>query len=431
MVITPRGEAAPGTRSSDILDTAIVIGFCALLSFGPLAFGAVEEWSILVLESATCVLFLLWTLRQVLVGELLISNPLVGPMLLFGSVVGAQLLLHRSAYMHDTASAAQLYVLYAALAVLAMNTLREAHHEQIFWMGLTGFGFLLAVFAIMQNVSPNGAIYWTFEPHQSASFFGPYVNRNHYAGLMEMLIPIPVIMSFRHDLSPSQRVLLGFAALIMASSLVLSGSRGGFIAFAAEVALVIVIVATRNRRSILPIAICALLGLGLVAWIGHSEVFERLGTIATPMKEGVTATRWAIVKDSVNMIAARPVLGWGLGTFPTVYPQFRTFYTELFVNQAHNDYLQWLAETGIVGLGAMVWLLATVFIRASRKIRGWHWSPGRALTLAAIIGVAGLAVHSFVDFNFEIPANAALFFTLCGVAVRHSTRNERAGTPEL
>jgi O-antigen ligase len=116
------------------------------------------------------------------------------------------------------------------------------------------------------------------------------------------------------------------------------------------------------------------------------------------------------------MFRNKPVLGWGLGTFPVVYPQFRTFYSNFFVNFAHNDYLQLLVETGLLGFATMIWFLVTLYLRALKKIGNWPGETGGAMTLACLLGVSGILVHSAVDFNLQIPANAALFYVLCSLA---------------
>ena len=116
------------------------------------------------------------------------------------------------------------------------------------------------------------------------------------------------------------------------------------------------------------------------------------------------------------MFGHRPVLGWGLGTFPVVYPQFRSFYTNFFVNEAHNDYVQLLAEMGILGFGTMVWFLTVMYRHARRKITKWPTEVSGATTLACTLGVVGILLHSLVDFNLQIPANAALFFVFCSIA---------------
>jgi O-antigen ligase len=116
------------------------------------------------------------------------------------------------------------------------------------------------------------------------------------------------------------------------------------------------------------------------------------------------------------MFLKRPILGWGLGTFPVVYPEFRTFYTNFFVNEAHNDYLQLLVEMGLLGFGTMLWFLVTLYTRAFKKITHWTSEISGAVTLACVLGLSGILVHSAVDFNLQIPANAALFYVWCTIA---------------
>src|SRR5208283_6182821 len=81
--------------------------------------------------------------------------------------------------------------------------------------------------------------------------------------------------------------------------------------------------------------------------------------------------RLSIDRDALRMFRSKPVLGWGLGTFPVVYPEFRSFYTNFFVNEAHNDYLQLLTEMGVLGFGTMVWFVITVYRKAFPKIANW------------------------------------------------------------
>jgi O-antigen ligase len=117
------------------------------------------------------------------------------------------------------------------------------------------------------------------------------------------------------------------------------------------------------------------------------------------------------------MFFHRPALGWGLGTFPTVYPSFRSFYTNLFVNEAHNDYAQLLVETGLIGFALMLWFVFCMYRSGlPRSSRRWEFKWDGAVSLAALLGCTGLLVHSFVDFNLQIPANAAMFYALCGLA---------------
>ena len=116
------------------------------------------------------------------------------------------------------------------------------------------------------------------------------------------------------------------------------------------------------------------------------------------------------------MFEQKPILGWGLGTFPTVYPKYRTFYTNTFVNEAHDDYLQLLSETGLLGFVIMLWFVLTAYIGAARKLGNWTHDPNGALGLMAMLGITGIVIHSLVDFNLQVPANAAFFYVLCVIA---------------
>jgi O-antigen ligase len=110
------------------------------------------------------------------------------------------------------------------------------------------------------------------------------------------------------------------------------------------------------------------------------------------------------------------VLGWGLGTFADVYPQYRSFYTAFYIDEAHNDYLQLLIEMGAAGFFTMIWFLWVVFRAANRKLRHWSSDINGAVALAALLGIVGILVHSLVDFNLQVPANAMIFYVLCVVA---------------
>jgi O-antigen ligase len=105
-----------------------------------------------------------------------------------------------------------------------------------------------------------------------------------------------------------------------------------------------------------------------------------------------------------------------LGVFPEVYPQFSSLSTNLQVGMAHNDYLQLLVEMGALGFATALWFLLTLFRSALKKLKYSPPDRNTAVTLAAMLGVTGILVHSFVDFNLQIPANAALFYGLCMIA---------------
>jgi O-antigen ligase len=237
---------------------------------------------------------------------------------------------------------------------------------------------------------------------------------------MEMLTPFPLVLAATHFTSGNRKIAAAGIAALMAASIFLSGSRGGMAAFVAQM-LVLGVLLVRKRQGSWkqPLMLGAFLALVIVflVWLGGNELTRRLARIHSDASEEISGgVRLTIDRDCLRMLVKRPFLGWGLGAFPIVYPGFRSFYTTFFVNQAHNDYLQLLVETGLAGFSIAVWFLVLVFRRAAGKLENWTETASGALTVAALLGCVGILVHSFLDFNLQIPANAALFYVLCAIA---------------
>jgi O-antigen ligase len=277
------------------------------------------------------------------------------------------------------------------------------------------FGALYAFFALAQELTTNGKIFWVHSTQFGGSIYGSYVNHDHYAGLMEMLVPIPLVLSVGHVLRGGKRVLVGACAVLMAATIFLSDSRAGMLAFVFEMVLFAALTLGKRRSPHIALgtmSVCDFI-LALLIFLGKVQVLGRLGDL-TP------GIRMDITKDSLRMFSKRPLAGWGLGTFPTVYPSYRSFYTNLFVNEAHNDYAQLLVETGLLGFGLMLWFLVGLYRYGLPTSRRSEFQWDEAVSLAALLGCTGILLHSFVDFNLQIPANAALFYVLCGLAASKS-----------
>ena len=402
------------------LGSILLYGTFGLLMFGPVFFGAVEPWSIFVLESGSVLLALLWLAKQWLDGEVVIHwNPLFLPMAGFGILILLQIALRSSAYPHDTLSGALLFCAYALLCFLSSQVLLRSSQARTLAIVFTIYGSSLAAFALLYGVSANGKLYWIYQPSNGGWIYGPYVNHNHYAGLMELLVPIPLILSLTRLAEDRTRIAAGIAAAVMVGTIFLSGSRGGMLAIFVELAVLAVILLRQKRRVRIAIgsAAFAVVLVSMLAWLGGKELTARISTISAESRTEISGgMRSSIDRDAFRMFRSRPVLGWGLGTFPVIYPQFRSFYTNFFVNEAHDDYLQMLAEMGLLGFGFMIWFLIVLYRKALPKIGNWMSDVSSAVTLACTLGFTGILVHSFVDFNLQIPANAALFYVFCTIA---------------
>jgi O-antigen ligase len=415
------GRAEQSSAETRAFDSVLFYGLSGLSVFGPLAFGAVEPWAVFALQFAAALLFLIWAARQVVSGSLHVAfSPLYVPLAGFAVVVGLQLLLHVPRYLYGTISAAEFSVLYGFVFFVAVQVLFKDNNLQRI-LGLLGvFGFLLALFAIIQHFAGNDRIYWLRPVIDTASIFGPYVNRNHFAGALELLAPLPVVLATYSHRSMLERFASMFAGGVMVAAVFLSGSRGGMVSVVAEFLFFtgcLLLVKKNSRQAWIGIAIFCLLSAGLLAWVGTVEMAERLGTLADQFNSATRDRRSTILRDSVVMVKQRPLLGWGLGQFPSVYPQFRSFYTDFFVNAAHDDYLQVLVETGFLGFAMAMLFIALLYREGFRR-----WREGSLANLAALVGCTGLLVHSFVDFNLQIPANAVMFFLLSAAACSKSQR---------
>jgi len=344
------------------------------------------------------------------------------PALFFFVLLLAQISLHTSAYGYVTKYGAFQYFSYGILLLIAVESVREENDRRNFALALIVFGALYAFFALAQSLTSDGKFFWFYTPRFHGSFYGSYVNRDHYAGLMEMLVPFPLVVSMGHLQRGGKRALVAFAAILMASTIFLSGSRGGMLAFLVEIGVFAALTQVRRGNSRIALGLIALcvLVLAFLIFLGQGQVLGRLGDLGPGIRLDIT-------KDCLRMFSHRPIMGWGLGTFPTVYPSYRTFYTNLFVNEAHNDYAQLLVETGLLGVGLMLWFLFRLYRYGWPDSRRWELRWDGAVSLAALLGCTGILFHSFVDFNLQIPANAALFYVLCGLAASPLAKIAKSG----
>ena len=173
---------------------------CALFWFSRcLAFGAVEEWSTFAFEAGAAALFLVWAGKQVVSRQVKLSkNPLYPPALFFFVLLLAQVGLRTSAYGYVTKYEVLQYVSYGIVLLIAAECVRDEDARKKFALALIVFGALYAFFALAQELTSNGKFFWVYTPRFHGSMYGSYVNHDHYAGLMEMLVPFPLVVSVGH-----------------------------------------------------------------------------------------------------------------------------------------------------------------------------------------------------------------------------------------
>jgi O-antigen ligase len=419
--------SAPEAASTESLDTALFVGLLALLIFGPLAFGATQAWSQFVQRLLALTLGAIWLFRYYRRGVFELSdNPLLLPALVFYTFIALQFATNLTAYRYATLSEALNLIPCGVVLLVAGDLFSSRTRLNQFVLVMAIFGSAVAVFALLQDFSKADKIYGVVPIHHLSSLlYGPYANHNHYAGLMEMLTPLACAAAFLER--GAKRSLLLFATILMAASIVLSRSRGGVLGLAVSIAFVCLILYRRDRErrgALTILGIVAAVAI-LALLLANENVFHRFQEIQDHYRPSIYA-------DSVRMWLHRPFVGFGWGTFPTVYPQFRSFYTDLFVNHAHNDYLEMLTETGLAGAALTSWFLFAVFRGGMTKIADKRDRVGSIAALGIMGGIVALLTHSLLDFNLHIPANAAMFYALCAAAATPFRRrvHEIAVTPE-
>ena len=393
-------------------------GLLLVVAFAVFAFGGVEVWAESVTEIAAAVLFLVWSLCVYRDETLKISiNPLAAPLLGFLAIGGLQLLLHRTEYPFLTRVSLLLLGAYTILFFLFTQAFRERRDlTRLAWF-LTALCFAVSLFGIAQHFTSNGTIYWFRKLTTGGAVFGPFVNRNHFAGFVELTLPIGLALMFfrglRRDLFPLATLL----TIVPVGALILSGSRAGVIGFAFELAVLALLARSRRTSSgkrSLGVGFVGLAALALVAWLGAGKAIERF-SVLRPGEVSI-GRRVSMVRGGTALFLAYPISGSGLGTLVAVYPKYETAYDGRVVDHIHNDYVELLAEMGVLGglCGlAFLWILFRD-ARSAYETEQGHFS--RAIHAGSVAGIAGLLLHSLVDFNLHIPSNAILFLLLSAVA---------------
>jgi O-antigen ligase len=323
----------------------------------------------------------------------------------------------------------QLLIVYIILLII----LPQAYYRMNHWRGLLWFlmslGFFVSVFGILQHLTFNGKLYWFRVMRYGGNPFGPYVNRNHFAGFAEILIPVALVPLVLGKVRRERLFLVGLFAAVPIVALLLSASRGGIISFAVELMILFSLLLVRRLQSKYMLAggvlvLCAILA---VSWIGVQEVLQRFSNYDS--LDVTMGKRASMRHDTFRIFLDHPALGTGLGTLQMVFPPYESNYDSRIVNHTHNDYLEVLAETGLAGGICCLWFLVILFIESVKGLKDLGGSFGAALNLSGIVGCCGLLVHSLVDFNLHIPANALLFFVAAHLATTR-LQTSTPGSPE-
>jgi O-antigen ligase len=405
---------------------AIRWGICALLAFTLLSFGGVQPWGQAVLEIGAASLFLVWGVLVVRRRQADIHwSWLYIPLLSLGVIGLAQYAFGLSVYPYLTKIELLRWSAYVLLFFLALESFRtEDHRKQFVWF-LISLGFAVSLFAIIQDFAFNGKLYWIVPLPPGASPFGPFVDRDHFAGFVELTVPLGLALLFFRSRRPEQVTLLLLFTIVPIGALILTASRGGIICFTLELVLLAFLsrVHKIGKKQLLGAAAIVLVAGMFIVWLGVSRALERFEQLT---RGGISGDlRVSMYRDTWRIFHDHPSVGTGLGTLVAVYPQYASFYNGLTVDHAHNDYIELLADSGFAGGLCGFVFVGLLFWRGLTNLQVVGASS-RALVAGYLVACTALLLHSLVDFNQHIPSNALIFLLLSCLATTE-VRQEQLG----
>ncbi len=409
----------------------------AMLVFAPLAFGAVDMWAILVVQSVTVLVLLLWGARLWLSrrGKIL-WPPLAWVALVFIAYAVGRYLTADIEYVSRLELIQVL--IFGFLFLALMNNLRGQEETEAVSYTMIGVGTFCACYAVVQILRHSNHVWNEVSPYLDRAS-GTYISPNNLANLLAMLLPLTLAFLLVGRLSVLTRIFLGYAAVAMAAGLAVTFSRGGYISAAAGIIFVlgILLFHGNHRLRALLLLLAMLIGGGVFVEGYLSRTYAYVHRVNNPdvTVTGVldTSSRLQMWQAAIEMWEDHLWFGVGPDHYDYRFREYRPETIQSRPDRVHNDYLNLLADWGIVG-GLIVFTGMGIFIFHLRKtwphVRreenafGTGQSNRFAFFLGGMGGLTALAVHSVVDFNLHIPANALVGVTLLALVasnVRFST----------
>jgi O-antigen ligase len=425
-----------------------------------LAYGTVAYWTLAVFQAGAALLIIFWSLDAWQSGTLRLSRnllqwPLLGLLVMcivqllpLGSPApaGSGLASVRS-LSFDPYSTRLVLIKVLALLIYFSATLAftdSPRRLRNLTRTITIFGFGLALLGLIQHFTSPTTIYWIRELPNSTPF-GPFVNRHHFAGYMELALALPLGLLFCGAIERDKLLLYLFAVAIMGIALIMTNSRGGIISFVAEVCFLAAvsgigrkrqetttaadesIKSGRARGALVRVGLALMLMLALFAGVvllgGESVLSRFVGTVNTEDPTTGRAHFWSM---TLKIIHDHPLVGAGLGAFSLAYTRYDTRNGLFRLEQAHNDYLQVLADAGVVGAILGLFFIVALF-RMGFQRRETEDRFRRGVVTGALAGCFAVLVHSFFDFTLHTTSNALLFLVLAALATLNG-RVEQATT---
>jgi len=282
------------------------------------------------------------------------------------------------------------WAVYGVVFFLAFQLFGDEGSDRQFRRLFLIFALIVAVVSLLQWFASNGKIFWLFDTPEEAGM-GPFLNRDHYSTFVAVALPMGLVEIFRHR---QQRWLFAIVSAALYASVIAGASRAGFVLVTVELVLLFFVLEFSGR--IAGAAVGLILVFGTV--VGWGNLYDRLN-LPDPY-----AGRREVASASVKMLETDPVHGYGLGTWTTVYPAFAEKDFGVFVNAAHNDWLQWGSDGGVPMLACIL----ALFAGSLAILRKSPWA----------LGVPIAFLHGLIDFPMQGRFLPVVVFLVFGIAAR-------------
>ena len=400
----------------------------AILVFGPLATGAVRTQEFLIVQGLTLGVLLLWSLRIWVNGRTqFLWPPICWAVIAFVAYAVGRYLTCDIEYVGRQELLRIL--VYAFLFFAILNNLHGQEETQIISYTLIFLAMGISGYAIYQFFTGSQYVWHFFTVHTPGRASGTYISPNHLAGFLEMLLPLALTYTIVGRSKPLTKIFLGYAALVMVAGMGVTVSRGGWVS--AGFALVVLFgVLTLHRNYRLPsLVLMVLMIVACGYFVTKTQFFKaRLKAGVDESKNLELVTRYELWRSAAQMWRDHVWFGVGPGHYDYRFRAYRPEAVQLRPDRAHNEYLNTLADWGVVGatiVAAALGALATGLVKSWRYVRRSetefrsNFSDKFAFALGAALGLLALLVHSLVDFNMHIPANAILAVSLMALLSSH------------
>jgi O-antigen ligase len=443
-------------RVLTVLDQVIFSGLIAIIVLTAIPYGTADSWSKALFEAAVFFLAFLWIVYGLIDGSWRISNTrLIAPLLalLVLAVVqslawwrvdtsGEKVWFALSSDPFETRIFAFRIAALILVFVLVTRFTTDSKRLAVLVHAIIAVASASALFGIARQVTQHGPVGAGFGLSRLVfgSGYGQFTNRNHFPFLMEMALGLVIGVGLLQRRRRERLLLYLSVAMFLCAAVVLSHSRGGLLAIAVQIIFAGLLFvnfkpsATESYAAVRPwirwarsIVVTTVIAAALlliivvgVASLGGDQLSTGMETAtvelagADPTEEHIGSRRRDIWRSTWSMFKAHPIAGAGLGAFWAEVPVFHQASGASTPQQAHNDYLELLASGGILGAALLIWF-AVALIREARKSVKLSEGLQRAVSMGAIIGLAGVGVHSIVDFGLHITINALVFVVLLAI----------------